>query len=365
MPQGTTSFARLEGDGGVAVAQAVRETLGRLRTGEPLRAGQLTLIPLLPAEEGVAHATGYLPLDAAVARQVMTVTEKPAATVPELAVSSTAEAPVLMICGEQVIGGLQNRVFNTTMLVAAHTTLDVPVTCVEMGRWHGAGAHGYRRASQPGAAPAPERAFTSAEPAYARMRAKHMSYVTKSLASGSGYHSDQSEVWSEVAERLSATGVSSGTSAMRAMYAMPERSASMDETVAQVSRPEGALGFVAIVAGKPVGGEIFTDDTLAAAYWPRLTRSYAMDALDNVWRKRAAESEGAPDGEGGTAETDPAEVEATFLAHARAAEIEAYVSPGLGSDVRLAGAELAGAGLVHEGALVHLSLFPAEQGQEE
>ncbi|HKS69494.1 MAG TPA: DUF6569 family protein [Ktedonobacterales bacterium] len=366
MPQGTTSFARLEGDGGAAVAQTVRETLGRLRAGEPLRAGKLTLIPLLPAEEGVAHTTGYLPLESAVAQQVMAVTEKPAATVPELVVSSTAEAPVLMICGEQVIGGLQNRVFNTTMLVAAHTTLDVPVTCVEMGRWHGAGAHGfgYRRAGQPGAAP--ERAFTSAEPAYARMRAKHMAYVTKSLASGGGYTSDQSEVWGEVSERLSSTGVSSGTSAMRAMYEMPDRSASMDETVAQLPRPKGALGFVALVAGKPVGGEIFTDDALAEAYWPRLTRSYAMDALDNLWSTAAAaEAQTGASDEQGTRGADVAESEADFLAGAREAEVQAYVSPGLGNDVRLAGAKLAGAGLVHEGALVHLSLFPDEQSEAQ
>lgn len=361
MLQGTTSFARLEGDGGAAVAETVRETLRRLRAGEPLRAGKLTLIPLLPVEGDESHATGYLPLETAVAQRVMSVTEKPAATVPELVVSSTAEAPVLMICGEQVIGGLQNRVFNTTMLVAAHTTLDVPVTCVEMGRWHGAGGFGYGRmrggAAQPG--DAPERLFSSAEPAYARMRAKHTSYVTKSLASGGGYRSDQSEVWDEVSERLMATGVNSGTSAMRAMYEAPERSSRMDETVAQVSRPEGALGFVAVIDGKPVGGEVFGDDALAAAYWPRLTRSYAMDALDNVWSGQGPVAEQETDA---AAAIDPVVVEADFLAGARAAEIQAYTSPGLGSDVRVTGAKLSGAGLVHDGALVHLSLFPEEEG---
>lgn len=354
--QGTTSFARIEGDGGAAVAQTVRATLTRLRAGEPLQAGKLTLIPLLPAEGDLAHATGYLPLESAVAQQVMTVTEKPAETVPELTVSSAAEAPVLMICGEQVIGGLQNRVFNTTMLVAAHATLDVPVTCVESGRWRGGYGYGRARrgAGQPGAAP--ERAFTSSTPAYGRMRAKHMSYVTKSLASGGGYRSDQHEVWAEVAERMMTSGVSSDTSAMEEMYDRPERSSSMDETVAQVPRPEGALGFVAVIGGKPVGGEIFTDDALADAYWPRLARSYAMDALDDVWATSDAEPEAAGD-EGG----DPAAIESAFLADARAADIQAYVSPGLGSDVRLTSGKLAGAGLVHEGALVHLSLFPAEQ----
>jgi hypothetical protein len=359
VPRGTTQFARIEGAEGEAVAQTVRATLGNLRAGEPLHAGKLTIIPLLPAEESVAHTTGYLPLAAAAAQSVMTVTEKPTESVPELTVSSEAEAPVLMICGEQVVGGLQNRVFNTTMLVAAHTTLDVPVTCVEMGRWHSAGYGRSRRdASQPG--DVPERAFRASAPAYARMRAKHVGFVTQSLASGGGYRSDQHEVWSEVAERMQMSGVASATSAMAAMYDMPARSTSMDETVGQAQRPDGALGFVAVIAGKPVGGEIFTDDALADAYWPALVRTYAMDALDDIWQERestAAEGSDTPDGEAAAAS------EADFLAAARDAEIQAYVSPGLGSDVRLASATLAGAGLVHAGALVHLSLFPAEQDE--
>jgi hypothetical protein len=50
-----------------------------------------------------------------------------------------------------------------------------------------------------------------------------------------------------------------------------------------------------------------------------------------------------------------------LLDEALAAEIAVYASPGLGHDARLAGAKVAGAGLVHAGQVVHLSLFADDE----
>ena len=50
-----------------------------------------------------------------------------------------------MLDGEELIGAKQNRILNTTVLVAAHTEVTIPVSCVEQGRW------GYRgRQFRPG-----------------------------------------------------------------------------------------------------------------------------------------------------------------------------------------------------------------------
>jgi hypothetical protein len=43
--------------------------------------------------------------------------------------------PVLLLDGEEVIGAKQNRIINLTVLVAAGTTVQLPVSCVEQGRW--------------------------------------------------------------------------------------------------------------------------------------------------------------------------------------------------------------------------------------
>lgn len=360
-----------------AVATAVRELIEGVRAGEPLRAGGLTLIPLLPAKEQVKRQSGYLPLEEALRRGVVAITEQARATVPELVATSTAETPVVLVGGEQVIGGLQNRVLNTTILVAAHVTQKIPVTCVEAGRWHDYSADFERNPSYeasneasgepsvsmdsnvaqgPGnATPVRQtaaRAFRSDEAAYAKLRRMHTKSVTNSLSSGGGHRSDQGAVWGEVYERMSSTGSFSPSNAMDTLYKTPERASKLKETVETLKRPEGALGFVAAVGADVLGAEIFTDESLADAYWEKLARSYAVEALD-----AQAKSAGAGD----DAVNEAVNVgEARLLAEALAADIQVHPSPGLGEDARLVGSHVSGAGLVYEGAVVHLSLFPED-----
>ena len=295
MPDDLSSVAAGQESG--AVATAVRELIEGVRAGEALHAGGMTLIPLLPAKEQVKRQSGYLPLEEALKLGLVTVTEQAQATVPELIATSTAETPVVLVGGEQVIGGLQNRVLNTTILVAAHVTQPIPVTCVEAGRWHDTGAYAsYANVAEDddspismdanvAQAPTPRRqtaarTFTSDEAGYASLRKMHAKAVTASLSSGRGHRSDQSAVWGEVSARMMSTGSYSSSDAMDTLYKTPERANKLAETMGTLKRPEGALGFVAVVGAKVLGAEIFTDEALADAYWEKLARSYAVEALD-------------------------------------------------------------------------------------
>ncbi len=336
------------GDNG-AVAIAVRELLGGVRQGAPVRSGALTLIPLLPADGQLKRQSGYLPLEEALRLHLITIAEQPSASVPELHATSTAEAPVVLVGGEQVIGGLQNRVLNTTILVAAHADLRIPVTCVEHGRWHEASEpYAYPTGETSGGEQRQWRAFGSEDAAYASLRKMHAKSVTASLSAGGGYRSDQSAVWGEVSDRMSRTRSFSPSGAMHALYKTPERASKLKETVDALPRPEGALGFIAVLGHEVLGAELFTDEALAAAYWEKLARSYAVEALDAA----------AQDTESSTETVS--EKEARLLEEALAAKIEIHPSPGLGEDARLVGAHVSGAGLVHDGAVVHFSLFPED-----
>lgn len=340
-----------------AVATAVRELIEGMRQGEPLHAGALTLIPLLPITERVTRQTGYLPLEEALRRNLIAITEQAQERVPELLATSIAEMPIVLIGGEQVIGGLQNRVLNTTILVAAHTKLQIPVTCVEAGRWHEApasyAAQDDTDATQgPDATPPARRAFTSDEAAYAKLRKLHAKSVTHSLSAGGGHRSDQSAVWGEVAERMAFSGSHSPSSAMQTLYKTPERANKLKETMAMLQRPDSALGFVAVLGSEVLGAELFADEVLASAYWEKLARSYAVEALD-------AGPRSDDDTPGETTNTGTTNTgEARLLEAALAADIQVHPSPGLGADARLVGADVAGAGLVYDGVVVHLSLFP-------
>ena len=366
-----------------AVAIAVRTLIEGVRAGEPQRAGGLTLIPLLAASEQVRRQTGYLPLEVALQRRLVAITEQAQAQVPELVATSTADEPVVLVGGEQVIGGLQNRVLNTTILVAAHAVQPIPVTCVEAGRWHDAEAdypvydaplaeddtsatadnvgNVGNIAQGPGNATPRERAklaraFSSDEAAYASLRRMHSKSVTASLSSGGGHRSDQGAVWGEVSARMMSTNSYSPSSAMNTLYKTPERAHKLAETMAALKRPEGALGFVAMVGNDVLGAELFSDEALAEAYWEKLARSYAVEALDTpASGDNAGESDSEKDD--GAANVG----EAKLLADALAAEIQIHPSPGLGADARLTGDHVSGAGLVYDGAVVHLSLFPEDE----
>jgi hypothetical protein len=349
-----------------AVATAVRELLGGLRLGEPLCSGALTLAPLLPADGNVKRQTGYLPLEEALRRKLVVISEQAQAQVPELLATSTAETPVILVGGEQVVGGLQNRVLNTTILVAAKSELRIPVTCVEAGRWHesyenyeapttSTGTDG-DETQPPATAQADRRAFAAEEAAYSSLRKLHAKAVTASLSAGGGHRSDQSAVWSEVQERMASSAAYSPSGAMHAMYRAPERAKKLKETMDGLRRPEGALGFVAALGSDVLGAELFTDEALADAYWEKLARTYAVEALDAGEPTQATTE--TPD------EASNAR-EARLLEQALAAEIAVHPSPGLGADARLVGSHVSGAGLVYDGTVVHLSLFPDDADSDE
>lgn len=70
----------------------------------------------------------YRTLAAAIALGEVTVTEAAQAAAPTLQLINKGEFVVLILDGEEVVGGRQNRVVNTTLLVPTRSTCDVPVS---------------------------------------------------------------------------------------------------------------------------------------------------------------------------------------------------------------------------------------------
>ena len=56
-------------------------------------------------------------------------------TVNTLIVKNDAVTPLILIDGEEVVGGDQNRLVNSTILVAPKSEMKIPVSCTERGRW--------------------------------------------------------------------------------------------------------------------------------------------------------------------------------------------------------------------------------------
>src|SRR5690349_9572930 len=177
----------------------VAKLLATILTGEPVTHGALAVIPLLAPN---LDDPGWLTLQEAGDRARVTEVSE-AGSVPFLRMANGADRPLLLLDGEELIGAKQNRILNTTVLVAAHTEVIIPVSCVEQGRW------GYRgRQFHPGDASL-----------YASLRARKAAHVNQSLRAGRGHRADQSEVWAHLADRASRLRVVSATGAMRDVYA--------------------------------------------------------------------------------------------------------------------------------------------------
>ena len=104
-----------------------------LQVGERQAHGPLAVFPLrLQASPGSA----YITLREAIAGETAVVTEvSEGGSVPELRVVNKGDARILVLDGEELRGAKQNRVLNTSILIGKHSSLVVPVSCTEQGRW--------------------------------------------------------------------------------------------------------------------------------------------------------------------------------------------------------------------------------------
>ena len=166
------------------------------RVGTPLRHENLTVFPLFTT---TTRPLDYLMADEAMAAGLVVVEEvTEGGSVPTLRATNRGESPVLFLEGEELRGAKQNRILNTSILVAARGRAAIPVSCVESGRWR----YSSRHFSSSGAR------------VHCRLRHTLRASVSRSLRSGMGHRSDQHAVWQEVDRLQSSLGTSSPTHAL-------------------------------------------------------------------------------------------------------------------------------------------------------
>jgi O-acetyl-ADP-ribose deacetylase (regulator of RNase III) len=207
----------------------------------------------------------------------------------------------------------------------------LPVSCVEQGRWREDWL-----------------SFQAGETAYPTLRRQKAAQVTAALAARGAVEADQGAVWSEVESRQQRMGTHSATGAMRDGYAQRERY--LAEVTLRLPYPEDdrfgqPVGVVVMIGGQAQALDLFERPETLQEYWPRLVRSYALEA-DGVAP--------APVNMGSARR---------LLRRPLRAKCAPYRSPGLGVDVRISGSGVVGAALVHAEQALHIALF--RQGRED
>lgn len=217
----------------------IGQALSSVTVGPEVGFENLLMLPLL--RDATPDATlDYLTLDESLSSGVAEITEvSEQGSVPDLRVVNRGPKPALIIDGEELVGAKQNRVVNLTILVAAQSELTIPVSCVEAGRWR-----------------ARSRAFTAAPRThYASGRAKRMAQVTMSMVMNESYHSDQAEVWSDIAAKSARLQAKSSTSAMEALFV--DLSAAIEKFVAACRPVDGQVGALFAINGAILGFDLF------------------------------------------------------------------------------------------------------------
>ena len=303
-----------------AAAGPMDERHGSYRVLAPIESGNLLLFPVV--QSGKTPASPFLTLDEGIKSGQVEVTEagkvrglvrpRPAQgriddgvlrpipnpqppqyrgdQVNTLVLLNNSDKPLLLLAGEIVTGGKQDRVIAKDRIVPAGSDpIDLGVFCIEPGRWTEDSAT-FRGSSK-----------SSAQSIMVQPTVRAEAMVVK----------DQQEVWNSVHGSIAAAlaapvapppggvvaeprhTVPDASSLGTTSYARAMQSAAVSEKVDAAAAPvmksreqvleklreEHAVGVVVAVRGEIVWADIFSDSDLLARYWTKLVRSYAAESL--------------------------------------------------------------------------------------
>lgn len=258
---------------------------------QPISAGSLTVYPVIGP--GIPGAETLLTLDEGLRSGEVVVTEQGSITglrrrrpqappqiwpetspggaqVNQLTLVNNSKRPLILLAGEIVSGGKQDRVVGKDRIVGPESEVALGVFCVEPHRWNQVTQNFH--------------AFPSAM-AQPSVRQQAMA------------GQNQQKVWDQVAQARS--GMSSYVPSARAdidassSYAQAVEAApikrEMEATVVPIEqrfqslgahlRDRKALGVVVAVNGRIVWADVFANPALFNKYWPKLVRSYVAEAM--------------------------------------------------------------------------------------
>jgi len=228
--------------------------LPQLHLGAPTVVGPLTLFPIW-TDAPVPDVP--LPLEPPATATIGELDDGPA--VELLTAKNPTPQPFVLLEGTIVDGGWQHRVLVHSVLVGAGTALDLPVRCVEQGRWDGDTAQRLHRRRAP-------------------LGVRGATHGVRRPTEGSGddRRVDQGDVWSRVAAYERAYGASATSSLVEVL----DQAQVSDQLRAAVPRPLlGQRGVLVGVAGHPALVEVFEHPDSLAQQWNALVDGLLASTL--------------------------------------------------------------------------------------
>ncbi|HZU29888.1 MAG TPA: DUF6569 family protein [Candidatus Angelobacter sp.] len=263
---------------------------------QPLKSGDLTIFPVVRSSNAKSAEWQYITLDEGLKNGEVIVTEAgrmrglvrsrgpgiwyppgDGAEVNRLVLINNSSKPLLLLAGEIVTGGKQDRVIGKDRIVPPQSDpVDLSVFCIEPGRWvqlsdrfGSAGKGGFSFMVQP--------------------TVRRQAMVAQ----------DQQKVWAAVGGAISRMAATAPSSQETTSYARTMQQEDVERKVDEAGAPllqsreqllaklrqEHAVGVVVAIRGEIVWADIFATPEMLAKYWAKLVRSYAAEAVTSPWQQ--------------------------------------------------------------------------------
>lgn len=276
-------------------------------------------VEVIPIKSDSFGSKDFITLKKGYEMNLVEITELENSTVNTVLCKNDAVVPLILIDSDEITGALQNRIINDTLLVPSQSSLKIPVSCIEHGRWH------YKSQGKEA------RLFAPSEyTADLRTRGRKLRH---------GYEGDQyqGEVWNSISEFEMRNGHRSPTSSLHDSYENLKHK--QTDYLSEFMINPGQNGAIFIVNGELKGFELFYNHSIYKEYHEKLCRSYVIEAIvenkseENVDRLNLLRT----------------------LEGISNAETKSVKSIGLGDNLKFANEFGSGSGLVYDDEIIHIT----------
>jgi hypothetical protein len=244
-----------------AKTKAAPALLPAMHVGRGTRYGNLTWFPIF-TNATVTDRNYVTSFDASKVK----LAELDQANVGTVKIQNDTATKLILFEGTLLEGGWQHRALTRTVLVNANGVTDLPVVCVEQGRW--GGTHVQRVGNRQ--APAKVRSAM-------RGMAKNGSKINQAYA-------DQGRVWAEVSNYAAINDAHNGTQSYVAMRDELDRKLT-NLNLEPVVPVYGQRGVIVAIDGYPVALELFDHPDTLAERLQGILDGFQVDALAKPFRE--------------------------------------------------------------------------------
>ena len=293
---------------------------------------RMSVVQLLSEQHNTFN---YISGPAAIKNDLIEVKEiSEAGSVNNLLVFNLSDKFVFFMDGDMLVGAKQNRVLNTSVLLAPNSKVNLPVSCVQQGRWDR--THSWFKESD----------YIAPQ----KLRADKAQEVNFSLKSIGVVKADQGQVWENVEEYATLFCIKSPTQDLNEVY--DQKKSDVDSFISSFKLNTDANGLAIFVDQNILSTDVFNRTDIYSEYFTKILRSAAIE-VSHLEEK-----------ENKITEAEASYKTLTLFDSLQSLEYSKHKGVGVGEENRFETEKLTGFDLNYKEHSIHLTALNIEKDKE-